>query len=482
MPWGIRFAKQGWRRPPAGTTPEGASGGAADASADGVSDGASDRAPGGAAAAPRRPAAAPAPNRQVPWLLQTVAGWAWRLLIIGLLVYVLARVATALRIVVLPCVAALLLTALLQPLTSRLKRAGMPGLLATWCALLAAIAVIAGLGTLIGVRASQEFPTLQSELTHTGHKLQSWLAGPPFHVKQARLQQLLRSAENEISTHKSLVAGTVLTGGKYITEIAAGTVLTLFVGFFLIKDGDRIWKWLTGFLSADGSDRVDRAGNAAWQVLVYYVRGTVLIAATHSVIIGLTLWILGVPLVIPLAAVVFVAAFVPIVGILFAGVLSILVTLGTRGVAAAVILLVVFLVEDQLDGHLLQPQIVGRIIRLHPLAVILVLAVGGVLAGVPGAVVAVPTAAAITRAWPELRRPQDTAAAAEAVPDEAVPDEAVPDGAVPDEAVPDGAVPDGAVPDGAVPDGAVPDGAVPDGAVPDEAAGAEPAGDDQAPM
>jgi predicted PurR-regulated permease PerM len=118
--------------------------------------------------------------------------------------------------------------------------------------------------------------------------------------------------------------------------------------------------------------------------------------------------------------VVFVAAFVPLIGILFAGVLSILVTLGTKGVVAAIILLVVFLVEDQLDGHLLQPQIVGRIIRLHPLAVILVLAVGGVLAGVPGAVVAVPTAAAIARAWPELRRPPDSTEVAEqAAQDEA---------------------------------------------------------------
>jgi predicted PurR-regulated permease PerM len=339
----------------------------------------------------------------VPRWLQTVAGWAWRLLLVGLLLYILARLASALRIVVLPCVAALLLTALLQPLKNRLQTR-MPNMLATWLALLAAIAVIAGLGTLIGVRTSQEYPTLQADVTHTGHQLQNWLAGPPFHIKKAHLQQWLTSAQNEISSHKSLVAGTVLTGGKYVTEILAGTVLTLFVGFFLIKDGERIWGWLTSFLNADRGDRADRAGKAAWQVLVQYVRGTVLIAAIHSIVIGVTLWILGVPLVIPLAGVVFLAAFVPLIGILFAGVLSIAVTLGTKGWIAALILLIVFVVEDQIDGHLLQPQVVGRIIRLHPLAVILVLAVGGVLAGIPGAVVAVPSAAAISRAWPELRR------------------------------------------------------------------------------
>ena len=123
--------------------------------------------------------------------------------------------------------------------------------------------------------------------------MQSWLAGPPFHVRRARLDQLVSSAVNEIKAHKSQVAGTVLTGGKYVVEIVTGTILTLFVGFFLIKDGDRIWAWLTGFLSPDRADRADRAGRAAWQVLVNYVRGTVLIAVIHSAVIGLTLWILG---------------------------------------------------------------------------------------------------------------------------------------------------------------------------------------------
>ena len=247
------------------------------------------------------------------------------------------------------------------------------------------------------MRVSAEYPTLVSDVTHFGHQVQPWLAGPPFHVRRTRLEQLVNNAVNEIKAHKSQVAGTVLTGGKYVVEIVAGTILTLFVGFFLIKDGDRIWAWLTGFLAPDRADRADRAGRAAWQVLVSYVRGTVLIALIHSVVIGLTLWLLRVPLVIPLVAVVFLAAFVPLVGILVAGVLAIGVTLATRGWVPAVILLVVFLLENQLDGHLLQPQVVGRIIRLHPLAVILVLAVGGVLAGIPGAVVAVPTAAAITR-------------------------------------------------------------------------------------
>ena len=134
------------------------------------------------------------------------------------------------------------------------------------------------------------------------------------------------------------------------------------------------------------------------------MRGTVAVAAIHALVIGLTLYIMGVPLVIPLAVLVFLAAFVPLVGLLFAGALAILVTLAAKGWVDAVILLGILIIEDQLEAHLLQPQVVGRVIRLHPLAVILALAVGGVLAGIVGAVVAVPVVAVITRAGPELRR------------------------------------------------------------------------------
>jgi predicted PurR-regulated permease PerM len=150
--------------------------------------------------------------------------------------------------------------------------------------------------------------------------------------------------------------------------------------------------------------RVDRAGHASWLAVVYYMRGTVAVAAIHAVVVGLALWIMGAPLVIPLAVLVFLAAFVPLVGLLAAGTLAILVTLATKGWVDALILLGVLIIEDQLEAHLFQPQVVGRVIRLHPLAVILSLAVGGVLAGIPGAVVAIPVVAVITRALPELRR------------------------------------------------------------------------------
>jgi predicted PurR-regulated permease PerM len=355
----------------------------------------------------RAPADQPLPREsrepQVPAFLQRAAAWSWRLIVVGLLLYVAFRVASALRLVVLPCFAALLLTALLQPLTARLRRIGMPSLAATWCTVLAAIVVLAGIGVLAANRVSADYPRLQGEVKHTAHQVQASLAGPPFHLSSARLQQYYNNLTHFLSQHQSLIAGTVLTGGRIVLELLTGLVLMLFITFFLLKDGDRIWAWLINGLPAEGRRRARKAGPAAWSALVNYVRGTTAVAAIHAVVIGLTLFIMGVPLLVPLVIVVFLAAYVPLVGILVAGALAILVTLGTKGWLAAVILLAVFVGENQVESHLLQPLVVGRIVRLHPLAIILVLAVGGIVAGIAGAIVAVPTAASLTYAWPHLR-------------------------------------------------------------------------------
>ena len=362
----------------------------------------SDRA-SGAAGAPG------AHGAEVPRWLQTGAAWSWRLLLLAIAAYIVARVAAVLYLVVVPCAAAILLTALLQPLTGRLRRAGLGPLGATWCTLLLAIAALAGAVFLVTNRVQAEYPTLVNQFKHTTTQVQSWLAGPPFHLRTGSLQRLSNDVVKYLGQHKSLVEGTVVTGSRIVVEILAGVVLCFFVSFFLIKDGDRIWAWLTGRLEAERRRRTDLAGHAAWQAIVYYVRGTVVVAAIHATVMGITLTIIGAPLVAPLALFMFLAAFVPLVGMLVAGGLAILVVLATKGWIAALILFGILVVMNQLEGHLLQPQVVGKMVRLHPLAVILVLAVGGVVAGIAGAVVAVPITAAVTSAARALRDDDGTA-------------------------------------------------------------------------
>jgi predicted PurR-regulated permease PerM len=344
------------------------------------------------------------PAAPVPGWLQSSAAWSWRLLLVAAVAYLTFKVAVALRLLVLPLIAALLLTAMLQPLAARLHRAGMPGLAATWCTLLGAIVVLAGLGFLITNRVLADYPSLAAEVLRSAHKLQIYLSVPPFRLHGIRVEQLSGKLLNYLTQHKSQVAGTVVTGGKIFLETLAGLILTLFITFFFLKDGNRIWAALISGLGGTAHARADKAGHAAWHVLVSYIRGTTVVAAIHALVIGLALWILGVPLVVPLMILVFLAAYVPLVGILVVGALAIMVTLATKGWIAALILLAVFLGENQVESHLLQPFVVGRAVRLHPLAIILVLSVGGIVAGIPGAIVAVPTAAVISGAARSVRQ------------------------------------------------------------------------------
>ena len=191
----------------------------------------------------------------MPGWLQTGAAWSWRLLLLAAALYLIARVIGVLYIVVVPCTAALLLTALLQPLTARLRRAGLPGLAATWCTLLIAALVLGGLVLLVTNRVSADYPTLVDETRHTTTQVESWLSGAPFHIKSSNVQNALNNIPGYLSKHKALVEGTVVTGGKIAAEFFGGLVLMLFVMFFLIKDGERIWTWLIGGLRTD--DRPD---------------------------------------------------------------------------------------------------------------------------------------------------------------------------------------------------------------------------------
>ncbi len=348
-----------------------------------------------------------AAGQVVPPLLRNAAAWCWRLLLVAAVLYVAFKIADALRLFVIPLIAALLLCALLQPLTALLRRAGLPSLAATWCTILLTIAVLGGIGTLIANRVQADYPMLAAELRRTVHEVQNQLSGPPFRLKGIRLDQVSRKVLSYLSQHKSVVTGAVLTGGRYAIEVLTGFILTFFITFFLLKDGRKIWTWLTSGLRPLPRRRARLAGDAAWQALVAYVRGTTVVAAIHAVFIGLALWLIGVPLAVPLTILVFLAAYVPLVGILVVGALAILVTLATKGWIAAVILLAVFLAENQIESHLLQPLVVGRIVRLHPLAIIVVLAIGGIVAGIPGAIVAVPVSAVVSYAWPYLRGDHD---------------------------------------------------------------------------
>jgi predicted PurR-regulated permease PerM len=341
------------------------------------------------------------PTKLVPPVLARMAAWCVCLILVGVVVYFFAQVIARLTFVALPVAIALLLTALLFPLTNTLRQAGMRPIYATWITMLVAMAVLVGTGWLVGARASEEFPNLVEQVQATARDVQNWLITGPLHLQQAQITAYVDEIADMVNAQRQAITGTVLSAGAVAFEVLASIVLMLFVTFFLLKDGNRIWAWvLKGFGSV--APRVDRAGRAAWTTLSHYVQGTVAVAAVHGLIMGIVLAGMGVPLWAPLAVLIFFASFIPIVGIFFAGTVATLVTLGAKGIVLALVFLGILIVEQQLENHVLQPLIVGRALNFHPLAIILVLAIGGIMAGIAGAAVAVPVAAVLYRALPEL--------------------------------------------------------------------------------
>jgi predicted PurR-regulated permease PerM len=339
----------------------------------------------------------------LPRWLVTGGAWSWRLIAIGIVGYYVLLFVLVIQLVVLPFLGAMVFSALLRPLAARLQRAGLSRLLATWVTFLLATLVIAGIGTLVVYRSTREWHTLVRDLSATSDKLRHWLSTGPLHLKDQDLKNLQQKGLDQLNQHRGAIVSGVVSGASVAVEILAGLVLSAFISFFLIYDGERIWRFVAAPFRGRTAERVDRAALAAWNTLSGYIRGSLVIAAIHGLIMGISLSLLGVPLVAPLTLLVFVTSFVPLVGVLVGGGLAVFVTMGTQGVQAGVILLIILVVEHQLEGHFLQPIIMGRYVELHPLAIALALTAGTILEGVIGAIVAVPLVAMLHAAWPHLR-------------------------------------------------------------------------------
>lgn len=344
----------------------------------------------------------------IPRWLYTGGAWSWRLIVIGIVGYFLLHFILKLQLVVLPFLGAMVFTALLRPMSRWLQQRGFSRLSATWLTFLIAWLIVAAVGTLVVYRSIVEWHVLVNDLTATTEKARHWLSSGPFHLKDTDLQDLQQKIVDAANKHRGVVVNGIINGASIVGEAVAGVILSAFITFFLLYDGERIWRFVRSPLRPRTSERVDRAAGAAWQTLSGYIRGSVVIATIHAAVIAVSLFALGVPLIAPLAMLVFVTSFIPLIGVLIGGGLSVFVTLGTHGLTPALILLGILVVEHQLEGHLLQPFIMGRYVRIHPLAIALALTAGGVLQGIVGAIVAVPLVAMVHAAWPHLRESELT--------------------------------------------------------------------------
>lgn len=332
---------------------------------------------------------------RVPVAVRVAAALSWRLLLILVGVGVLAWILGYLAIVTVPVAIALLLSALFAPAVARLVAWKVPRALATAITVIGGLAVVTGVLTLVVNTISSGVPQLGQQISRRLGTISEWLRYGPLHLSQQQLAHYLDSAVNAAQGNTSELFSRVVNTAATAGEVMSGALLALFTLIFFLYDGGRIWHFATTVFPADVRDRVDVAGRRGFASLVGYARGTVAVAFMDATLIGIGLFILGVPLAAPLATLIFLGAFVPIVGAVVTGSVAVLVALLAKGLLSGVIVLVIVVGVMQLEGNVLQPLLLGRAARLHPLAVVLAIALGVVVGGIAGAVLAVPILAVL---------------------------------------------------------------------------------------
>jgi predicted PurR-regulated permease PerM len=325
------------------------------------------------------------------------------LLVIGAVVWVLGWIALELALVTLSLATALLLAALLAPLARLLHRA-LPAWLAAGLSVLVLVAAVGGTGYLLERRIRGQLENLASSLTASINGIRDWLVtGPPslrpeqVDEVRARLLDALRA-----------VAPSGVAAANTVISVLSGLLIALFVLFFFLKDGAGMWRAVVAVGPAAHRERLEEAGRRGWETLSRYVRGVVVIALADAVLIGTGLFVLGVPLALTLSLLVFLGAFVPLLGATVSGAAAVLVALVTRGPVIALIVLGIVLVVQNVEGNLLQPFVQSRAVKLHPVVILLSVTAGWLLFGVAGAVIAVPLVA-VVRSVTQALRSQDPA-------------------------------------------------------------------------
>jgi predicted PurR-regulated permease PerM len=328
----------------------------------------------------------------VPSLLKDTAGWTWRILVIVFALVELIRFMDRLYFIVLPFFAAIFASSLGYPIVSWFVRRGFPRALATWVTVLLAAVVFGGVAIFVVNRAVTQYPDLVTQVQAAVTKFRHFLT-VDLHIKSSSTASLEKTITDYLQKHQSAVASGALSGIATVVETLGGVVLWFFMTFFMLYDGHNIWNWFANLFPAGSRHRVHAAGEQAWDRLGGFVRGTFIIAVFHGIVVAIALSIMGVPLVAPLALLVFMGSFLPIVGAFLFGGLAVAITFVTQGWVLGVVLVGILIIDNQIEAHVFQPFLVGRYVELHPLAVAVAIAGGGVLEGVYGAVLAVPVVA-----------------------------------------------------------------------------------------
>jgi putative heme transporter len=360
-------------------------------------------------------------------IVRKAAAWSWRLLVILAALVALLWVIARLEIIVVPLLLALMLSALLVPAVDWLDRRGTPRGGAVALVILAGIAVLGGILTFVISQFVVGLPDLVNQVTRSIDSAKKWLIEGPLHLSRQQIDNAGNAAIQALQNNQAKLTSGALSTAATVTEILTAALLMFFTLIFFLYGGRNIWQYVTKIFPAHVRDRVRAAGSAGYGSLIGYVRATFLVALVDAAGVGTGLAIMSVPLALPLASLVFLGAAIPLVGAVISGFLAVVVALLAKGFVYALITLGVIIGVNQLEAHILQPLVMGRAVSIHPLAVVVAISTGGVLFGIVGALLAVPTVAFFNNAFQVLLAKDPSAAAKEAEDPEASIMQAEPD-------------------------------------------------------
>lgn len=336
-------------------------------------------------------------------VLRTAAAYSWRLLVVGAVVYAVFSALGRFHELAVAVFLGLVGTAMLRPVANLLAR-WIPRPLAVAIALIGSIVVVLGIFALVAETVVADWTTLQQEFGAGIGRIERWLEDPPFRLDPHALTDLQSRIARFLSEHRSALLSQALTAGGRLVEVVTTLALALFCSVFFLHSGDRQWAWFTSQLPESVQDRVAVAGRAGWRTFTGYTHGIVLVAATNAVLVGVALFVLGVPLAVPLALLEFFAAFIPLIGSPIALAVAAIVALAAKGPVIAAVVVALIVIIGQIEGHVLHPIVMGWAVQLHPVVVALTVIGGAIAAGVIGAIVAVPLVSVLWSVRQALRR------------------------------------------------------------------------------
>jgi len=323
--------------------------------------------------------------------LRRAADYSWRLLVLGAVIYYGFRLLLRFELVFTALFIALIITALMRPPVRLLSR-WMPRPLAMLSTAIGCLVLLAGLAALVAFSVSNEWGGLGNEFRGGIDKVKRWLEGAPFHVSPSALANLQSKLTTYISEHRATLINQALSEASRIVDFVTVVALAVFTSLFFTVSGERIWQWFLDQIPLTARGAWSRCGSTAWSTFAGYTRGVILVAGSNAVLVGIALEVLRVPLVLPLTLLEFALSFVPLIGSPIALAVATVVALASRGVTTAILVIALIVVIGQIEGHVLQPFVMGWAVRLHPVAVAVLVIAGTALAGLIGAVVAVPIA------------------------------------------------------------------------------------------